>query len=181
MPSPKLIHRWSDLFTYDPETGNLVWKELPRSMFKSDRACNARNVRFTGKVAGCEHSNEKGRHAILVNDGGKRVGAHRVIWEMHNGAIPAGMVIDHINGDPWDNRLPNLRLATIAENSRNGRMRKNNTSGFKGVIWSLGKWRAQIKMNRKLISLGGYHTKEQAYAAYCEGAKRYHGEFARTH
>lgn len=44
--------------------------------------------------------------------------AHRLIWEHVNGSIPAGMSIDHINGDRADNRISNLRLVTHQENIR---------------------------------------------------------------
>ncbi len=55
---------------------------------------------------------------------------HRAIWETFNGKIPAGMHIDHINGDKQDNRLENLRVVTPKENCNNPitleRLRKNS-------------------------------------------------------
>lgn len=54
----------------------------------------------------------------------KFYGVHRVIWEMLNGPIPKGHVIDHINGDPFDNRVENLRLASPSQNARNATDRK---------------------------------------------------------
>ena len=53
----------------------------------------------------------------------KFLGVHRVIWEMLNGPIPSGYVIDHINGDPADNRVENLRLASPSQNARNSASR----------------------------------------------------------
>lgn len=91
-------------------------------------------------------------------------------------------VVDHINGNTLDNRKCNLRICSQAENSRNAKIGKNNTSGYKGVYWDKfnNKWVAQIKINYKHKNLGRYLEKEDAYKAYCEAAIKYHGEFARV-
>ncbi len=93
---------------------------------------------------------------------------------------PQGMEVDHINGDRLDNRRCNLRLATKAENVRNQKLHKNNTTGFKGVCWDKrGKtFNAKIMLNRKTINIGRYETAEEAYAAYCKSAAELFGEFA---
>ena len=90
---------------------------------------------------------------------------------------------DHI--DPvktTENRRKNLRPATQTENNRNVGIQKNNTSGYKGVSWSKAarKWLAQITVDRAYIYLGVFVSKEEAYAAYCMAAFKYHGEFARV-
>lgn len=117
---------------------------------------------------------------ISVEVGGKSLPSHRIIWEMFNGKIPDGLVVDHIDGDRTNNRIENLRVCTRAENSRNCKKSKANTSGFKGVSRSGNKWRAQIRVNRKRISLGNFLTKEEAHKAYCDAAEYYFKEFART-
>jgi len=88
---------------------------------------------------------------------------------------------DHIDGNTLDNRETNLRLATHAQNAHNTKLRKDNTSGYKGVGKHHGtsKWKARIMVDKKPVFLGLYDTPEQAYAAYCEAARKYHGEFAR--
>ena len=75
--------------------------------------------------------------------------------------------MDHINGNPTDNRLCNLRLATRAQNLVNTKARKNS-SGIKGVSWYAAgkKWRAQIKVNGKTHYLGAYSSKEEAAEKY---------------
>ena len=95
---------------------------------------------------------------------------------------PKGMVVDHINGNTLDNRRENLRICTPAENTRNYRKPKTNTSGFKGVSWinRFGKWHSAISVNGKNKSLGYFDTPEEAYKAYCEASKKYHKEFGRT-
>lgn len=102
-------------------------------------------------------------------------------WAIHHGEWPDGE-IDHINMKRDDNRIANLRLATSSDNRMNSGRQENNTSGMKGVYWkkARGKWMSQIQVASKQIFLGRYATKAEAHAAYCEAAKKYHGEFART-
>ena len=111
---------------------------------------------------------------------GREYKQHRVIWEMFNGEIPAGMVIDHINNDGMDNRIENLRLATITQNSRNSLPRKNTHSKYKGVLKSrLGdKWQAKINYEGKQVYLGTYNTEEEAAQAVYFAFLEYHREFA---
>lgn len=93
-----------------------------------------------------------------------------------------GFFIDHINGNPLDNQRANLRYATHAQNMRNRKLNKNNTSGYKGVLAPRGKdktWRAEIKCNNIRYRLGSFKNKEDAARAYNIAAIRYHGEFAR--
>ena len=89
--------------------------------------------------------------------------------------------IDHINCVKDDNRIANLRIATRGDNCHNSSKPRNNTSGFKGVDYHkhTKKWRARITVNDGQISLGYYHTPEEAHQAYCRKAKELFGEFAR--
>ena len=104
---------------------------------------------------------------------------YRLAWLYMTGAWPTKF-IDHINRDRTDNRWSNLREATYAENNRNTSIRSDNTSGYKGVSWHKfkSKWRAEIKVDSISKHLGYFSTKEEAYAAYIQAAKLYHGEFA---
>lgn len=107
---------------------------------------------------------------------------HRVILERILGRpLEAKEQVDHRDGDGLNNRRENLRLATASENQRNQHRDRTNTSGFKGACWdkSVNRWKATIKVNRKCIHLGRFDTPEEAHAAYCAAAIKYHGEFAR--
>jgi HNH endonuclease/AP2 domain len=94
---------------------------------------------------------------------------------------PEDKLVDHINGNSFDNRKENLRLCTKAENSRNKKASKSNTSGYKGVSWSKQRerWESCIKINYKKKFLGYFNTAKEAAIAYNIAAKKYYGEFAR--
>lgn len=126
------------------------------------------------------HHQDGRKRAVAINLNGKLRDAHRIIWEMVNGPIPEGMCVDHIDCDPFNNKLSNLRLATKTENNRNVRISKDNTSGYKGVCKEKnGGWRSRIVVDKREIHLGTYPTKELAAQAYAKAAVVYHGEFAR--
>ena len=111
----------------------------------------------------------------LINDRYSIISMHRFIMK------PAkGVFVDHINGDGLDNRKCNLRLCSIAENNCNRLKNKNNTSGYKGVIWHkmANKWQAYIKYQNKKIYIGLFYNIEDAAIAYNRAALKYHGNFA---
>jgi hypothetical protein len=87
--------------------------------------------------------------------------------------------VDHINRNGLDNRRCNLRIATSSENKMNHGMQSRNTSGYKGVTLDKQsqRWKAQIGVSGKTISIGKYKNPHDAYKAYCDAALRYHGEF----
>lgn len=162
-----------ELLSYDPETGQFTWLRRPGS----DRCTNTWNTRFVGTVAGS--INDQGYRVICIDRSDYR--AHRLAWLYVSGEWPPAE-IDHINGDRADNRIANLRQASRAENMRNCRKRRDNTSGRKGVSWDNRdrKWYAKIKVNSKDTYLGVFDCPDEAAAAYEAAAERLHGQFART-
>ncbi|MGL5870987.1 MAG: HNH endonuclease [Xenococcaceae cyanobacterium] len=76
--------------------------------------------------------------------------------------------IDHINHNPLDNRIANLRLADSQLQGVNRRLRKDNTSGYKGVRWRKDRcrWQASIKINGKIKYLGVFENVLDASLAY---------------
>jgi hypothetical protein len=103
---------------------------------------------------------------------------HRLIWILHFGLTSE--FIDHIDRDPSNNRIENLRLATRGQNSHNRTKYKTNTSGFKGVsFFKAGrKWHARIMANGVDRHLGYYNTPEDAHFAYKTAAIELHGSYA---
>lgn len=104
--------------------------------------------------------------------------AHRLIFFIHHGWCPE--YIDHINGNKSDNRIENLRPATIQQNGQNMSISKRNTSGFKGVTYDkrYNHWQARIRYCGKRRTLGCFNSKELA-AEFLELAREMlHGAFA---
>ena len=90
-------------------------------------------------------------------------------------------VCDHINGDGLDNRRINLRICSFSGNVRNSRVRKDNSSGVKGVYFQkrYRNWKAYIYVNEKYIHLGCFKNVQGAALAYNRAAQKYCGKFAR--
>lgn len=179
MPEKDLTVEWvRERLAYDRDTGTLTWRDRPGD----DHQTKAWRTKYAGKVAGSAIRSGYIEIAFSLG-GGRRVRtyAHRVAWLIATGAWPAAC-IDHIDGDRTNNRLSNLRQATLAQNAWNTGARSWSKSGIKGVSWesSRQKWFASIVVNRKQIALGRFDTKEQASAAYAEAARKYHGDFANT-
>lgn len=109
---------------------------------------------------------------------------HNLVWERTMGAeVPAGFLIDHMNGDKLDNRRENLRLATRTENEANKRKRRGKTtSKYKGVTKiNDGRqkcWRVSITVNRKQKKVGTFYSEREAALAYNKAALEEWGEFA---
>ena len=107
------------------------------------------------------------------------VSVHRLIYYMHTGSFPA--VIDHIDGDTGNNKIENLRPATVSKNSMNCKISIANTSGVKGVSWhkTTGKWAAYVRINGRQAALGLHDHIFDAACARRSAEMTYYGEFVR--
>jgi hypothetical protein len=130
--------------------------------------------RKNGKKAGSLRTDKR----IHVTINYKTYKIHRLIFLMHYGYLPE--MIDHIDGNPLNNCIENLRPATRAENLQNATISKRNTSGVKNVCWDKkqNKWKVSIWANNKCKYFGHYFDIE--YAKFVAEAMRYkyHGNFA---
>ena len=158
-PLPPL-EELKEFLDYNPDTGIITWKKARRGI-------------RVGQVAG--GSDLLGYFVILFNY--KQYKAHRLAYYMYHGIDPLEKLVDHIDGNPLNNKIDNLRLATNEENQRNRSISKNNTSGTTGVTWikECQRWRAHIKK----INLGHFINKEDAIQTRIEAEKKYFGEFRR--
>jgi len=112
---------------------------------------------------------------VAANSSGKVLHLHRFLLN-----APADALVDHIDSNPRNNRRSNLRICTPAENSKNRQLSTANRSGFKGVYWERGMWRAHIKSDGKDYHLGYFADITDAAAAYDRAAVLLHCEFAKT-
>lgn len=157
-PTQARLHK---LLHYEASTGHFYWLIGNR---KGHRAGN--------------FSKQDGYIRIQIDN--KNCLAHILVWIYIKGKRPTSF-LDHINTIGRDNRLSNLRLATLSQNAANSHAYYNNRSGYKGVILQKnGQYSAQIKKNNKSYYLGWFDNPIDAQNAYLEKAKELHGEYARA-
>lgn len=118
------------------------------------------------------------RMSIHKGDKHKSYLVHRIIFLMHNGYLPE--VVDHIDGNPLNNKIENLRAASLSQNQQNAKLAKTNTSGLKGVHFDKRDkvWIVQIWANGKRIN----HRHKDCITAEQDARElreKYHGAFAR--
>ena len=156
----KIFH---EFFEY--KDGNLYWK------------VNRGPKALKGKIAGRIRPNKY--VSVKIRELGKEFGLHRVIFCMHYGYIPR--MIDHINNDPSDNRIENLRECTDSQNQWNKRINRNNTSGVKNVRKSTraNSFRVELSVHGKYKYIGSFKDFELADLVAHMAREKYHGKFAR--
>lgn len=123
--------------------------------------------------ASCQNGVWSARRSICQRGTQRDVYMHRVIMD-----APAGVEVDHQDGDGLNNRRSNLRLSTRSQNERNKGPRKDNTSGYKGVFRDQNRWRAALSQDGKTVHLGSFRTPEAAARAYDAGVRMLEGDFA---
>ena len=158
---------------FDYVDGSLIWK-----------LSGVRGFIKTGKPAGAVNKGYiwvKTKHIEGVT---KCYALQRLVWVWHYGDIPAAMVIDHINRDPLDNRIENLRLASYSENSMNACGKRNRPTALPKNVYldfqynGVTKYRAQVCVQGRVHRVGGFTTPEAAQLAATQLRARHHKRFS---
>jgi len=136
-----------ELFDCDAEAGILTWK-MPGQ----------------GRKVGHQAGTQRPDKYWIVSIDNNRYAVHRIIYSMHHQVEPVGCV-DHMNGDPSDNRIDNLRLVTYRQNNSN---RKHHRAGKLVGASRLknGRWQSRIWVEGKPIQIGTFATEQEAHDAY---------------
>lgn len=148
------------LLRYDPTTGVFAWRV-------------SRPGRKPGMVAGaCRPDGYK-----QISIAGRLYLSHRLAWLYQNGDLPE--FLDHADGDKGNNRIANLRPATLSENQCNRvkqRRSKRSTSRRLGVsrCSDCERWKARIQLGGKSQYLGIFASESEAAEAYCLAKKKLH-------
>jgi hypothetical protein len=148
---------------FEYKDGNLYWKTAISPKTK------------VGSIVGT--INGQGRKQVGLN--WKIYGLHRIIFLIHYGYFPKE--VDHIDGNPLNNKIENLREATRSEQLCNTRLRKDSTSGIKGVMWHklMKKWLVRVYKHKKVIYKNYFDDIELANLVAVEARNKYHGKFTR--
>ena len=155
---------------------------LPIDGFDNYSISNFGNVKNskTNRILKLQNDRQGYKHIILSKKGKvKLFKVHRLIGKVFLENPDNKQMIDHIDNNPANNNVKNLRWATSKDNSANQGKRINNKSGFKGVAYHKPskKYVATISINGKNKHLGYFETAEQASKIYEAKAKEIHGEF----
>lgn len=157
-PAPKITQRQlKEILSYDPETG----------IFTRKKSSTPKPLRLQ---VGSIDSN--GYTVICVKS--KRYKAHRLAWLYMHGYFPEN-VIDHMDRNPSNNAISNLREVSQACNLRNCKISKSNKSGVTGVCFvrTRGYYNAQITNNSKRTTLGNFKSKVDAIKARWDAEVKY--------
>ena len=156
------IEYLNECFLYDEENGVLVWKKRPLHHFVSHKGYKTWNGKWANKKAGKlvkSHKNGPSCECVTLSKTAYRT--HRLIFKMIHGYEP--LFIDHINGNPLDNKISNLRSVTQKENNRNKSIIKS--TGYIGVYFYATKkrkqWYAKVEVDGKTFTKF-FYTEDEA-------------------
>lgn len=159
------------------QTTNAFYRKYIRKHF--DYLASGHLIRTKGKscvgraLKGCNH--KSGYLIIAIN--GRSINYHVAIWLFHYDYRPRS--IDHINGIKHDNRIENLRAATVAQNTWNQSKQTRNTTGHKGLFWCKNDklWYGAVQCNGNRKKIGWSKDKTHTLKELVKYRKKVHGEF----
>lgn len=148
------------------------WKAIPgyEGLYEVSDLGNVRNVR-TGRILKPAKNSTGYLKVVLLKNGKlKNPKIHKLVAMAFLDHVPCGhkITVDHINGIRIDNKLENLELVSMRENTNRGYARRKTSSEFPGVSFNKRdkKWIAQIYVNGKLKYLGLFTNELEAAQAY---------------
>lgn len=155
------------LFDVDLANGTFTWKSPPPG-----------HPRLLGTEAGSARPN-RSKSYWVIKIGGKAFKRSRMIFLAVHGHWPSPCV-DHINGNSLDDRIFNLREATVTENAWNhkGRARRQSLPMGVRLVAKSGRYQARISFNGRQIHLGAYDTPAEAQSIYIAKRRELFNEFA---
>lgn len=161
LPELELLEKY---LQYDSEAGIAYWKKSP-----------ARNTK-AWTVAGTKKPDY-----WVIRFQNSEYQAHRIFWYLHYKEDPAENLVDHIDGNKYNNKISNLRLVNHAQNQMNQTKAKStNKTGVLGVCWDKAaqRYKAFITVDKKKKHIGHYKTLEEAAVARQLAVEQYFGSFA---
>lgn len=153
------------ILSYDPDTGALTWKK-------------------NGREAGCKQRRGNGdpnaiRVGIQIGESLKQFVAHRLIFQIMDEEVPMGMVIDHRDGNPFNNRWVNLRLCSHGLNICNQNRIAKRKSDLPVNVYPNGKgFFAKVALNGKIHRAATRSSIAEALKDR-DGLLGLHGEFSK--
>jgi hypothetical protein len=149
-----------NIFEY--RNGELYWNQPKR------------RIKVGNKVGWTDYLNYR---TTEIN--GKSYKVHKLIFLMFYGYMPK--YIDHIDGNPANNKIENLREVTHSQNMMNSKKKKNNTTGYKNILIDKksGKYRVQIRHNKKIFRSSLQDSLEKAILIAKQQRAILHGEYSR--
>ena len=157
-PNPERVR---EIFDYHPD-GKLIWKKRP--------------TKYGTKIKIGEQAGYLSNKYRRINFDKTPYYEHVVVWAYHNDTREEGTCIDHIDGDPLNNRIENLREVSLSQNMNNSVLTIRNRTGYRGVYKRFGQYGADIRFAGKLYHLGFFTTPEEAHEAYMHKHKEFYGD-----
>lgn len=179
MPVKPSIKFLRQCFECDGKSGILIWKNRPSNHFSSEISASRWNGRWAGTVAGNVMKIGYRRVSVMINGKVEHLLEHRIIWAMQSGKWPS-KIVDHINNRPKDNRISNLRLATVSKNRMNSIGRRESKVGLKGVTANRTRFDSRIMADGESQYLGSFGSAIEAHQAYRAASVKLHGKFSRS-
>ena len=123
---------WNDILYYDESSSTcLRWKvkRLGKGSAKT-KYPNDEAGTIVKKKSGSDYMK------ITIAHDKKHYASGRIIWILFNSYIDDGVVVDHIDGNALNNRIDNLRLVSMQQNSTNSKIKSSNNSGKTGISFN---------------------------------------------